>query len=171
MYKFVEVGFFKKAFGTVGEVRIDVKDQYLDDVFNAKVLFANQKGTFVPYFVQSLNDKGSYVVKVEEIDNPEQAAEISSKICYLREMDVTAGNIRVMDTELDYIIGFDLQNSGASIGKVKALEEYPQQLMAILEYKGKEIMVPMTDAWIIEINTESEVVNMELPDDFLAIFE
>ena len=170
MYTFIEVGYFKKAFGTQGEVRLDIKDRFLEDVLSAKALFADQRGTYVPYFVEHIQDKGSFIVKVEEIDTPEAAIEISSKVCYLREQDIAPSHLRMMDGEMDFLIGYTLYNQNHPLGPVLRIEEYPQQLMLVVKHLEKEILIPLTDEWIQEINKKEAYIDMELPENFLDVF-
>lgn len=170
MYTYIEVGFFKKTFGTKGEVRLDIKDRFLEDVLSAKALFADQKGSYVPYFVEYIEDKGSYIVKVEEIDTPEEAIEISSKVCYLREEDIDPRHIRMMDGEMDFLIGYTLNNQNHPLGPIVRLEEYPQQLMLVVRHLEREILIPLTDEWIRELNQEESYIEMELPENFMDVF-
>ena len=149
---------------------MDINERFLSDVLSAKALFADQKGTYVPYFVEHIHEKGSFIVKVEEIDTPEDAIEISSKVCYLREKDIDPNNLRMMDGEMDFLLGFTIFNQNHPLGPIVRIEEYPHQMMLVVNHLEKELLIPLTDEWITEINKEESYIDMQLPDNFLDVF-
>ena len=69
------------------------------------------------------------------------------------------------------LIGFEIidKNQGI-IGKIEQIIEMPFQVMAQLFKDKKEILVPLNDNFILNINTAKKQVEMQLPDGFLAIF-
>ena len=50
------------------------------------------------------------------------------------------------------------------------IEEYPQQMMLVINHLEKELLIPLTDEWITEINKEESYIDMQLPDNFLDVF-
>ena len=51
--------------------------------------------------------------------------------------------------------------------KITKVEQYPQQLMAIVIHEGKEILIPLAEAYIEKIDIEKEQIIMTLPEGML----
>ena len=54
------------------------------------------------------------------------------------------------------------------IGAILRVEEFPQQEMAFVEYKGQEVLIPMNDAFIVSIDKTKEEIIMNLPEGLLS---
>ena len=73
-----------------------------------------------------------------------------------------------MDEEMDdeeSWIGFTLfdKTSGHS-GIINAIEEFPQQLMAVVSFKDKEHYILLREEWIQQVDANSKTIHMELPE-------
>jgi 16S rRNA processing protein RimM len=55
------------------------------------------------------------------------------------------------------------------IFKVIRVEEYPQQLMAIVMHDNKEILLPLTDQLITSIDRTKRVIEMTIPEGLLEL--
>ena len=66
----------------------------------------------------------------------------------------------------DFVL-FDKEKT--RIGSIREIVEYPQQLIAVVEYEGKEIMIPLAEQLIIEIDEENQKLVMELPEGILDL--
>ena len=66
----------------------------------------------------------------------------------------------------DYTI-YD-EKSGVSFAILRT-EEFPQQLMAIVETNGKEMMIPLHEQLIVEIDKEKKVIRMEIPEGLMEL--
>ena len=70
--------------------------------------------------------------------------------------------------EYAFAEGFMVQDVNlGDLGKILSVEEFPQQEMAFVDYKGKEILIPMIDAFIIEIDKKENRILVELPETCL----
>lgn len=167
VYEYVEVGRFRKPFGTKGEIRLEVNSGYETAVDGATVLFAEQMGTYVPYFVESQSDQTG-TVKVEEIDSPEATLEISGKTCYMRTIDLDMDTIPLTTSDYELLVGLEVISDGIPRGKILSIVEYPMQTMAQLTYNGKDYLIPITGELITDI-TEEQIV-LSLADDFWEVF-
>lgn len=170
IYTYIEVGQFKKAFGTGGGIKLHVDDVFEEDVLSAEVLFANQKGTYVPYFVENIAHKNAYIVKVEEIDTPESTQELSGKTCYMRKMDINPNKQNQAAVLKDALVGFSVYDNEVLLGPITAIEEYPQQTMAMVAYQDRSLMVPLVEDLILEVDTDNQRIILDLPDAFLDVF-
>lgn len=167
IYTYLEVGTWRKPFGTGGQLRIQAKNEWADQVADAKVLFAMLRGTYVPYFVEKVLEQGGIIVKVEEIDSPEDGLELSGKPLYMREQDLDLDTV-VTGSVYDLLIGLQVIDKGRR-GVIQEVVDYPQQKMAkVLTPQGSEVLVPIAPELILHI--DEEVAEMQLPDNFWEIF-
>ena len=107
-------------------------------------------------------------LKIEEIDDPESASNFSSKEIFLKESDITSSTF-IDQNDKQNLVGFTIWSENLVIGAIESIELFPQQVMAVVSYQNKSIFVPLVDQLIVEIDDDSKIVRMELPDGFLEI--
>ena len=55
-------------------------------------------------------------------------------------------------------------------GEIIAVNEYPQQFIATVLYKKTEIMFPLNEDIIVEIDDEEETILVNLPEGLLDVY-
>ena len=66
--------------------------------------------------------------------------------------------------------GFTIVDQGIGlIGIIEEVIEYPQQDMAFLNYKDKEVMIPLNDTIVIGINEAEKQLLVDLPHGILDL--
>lgn len=170
--EYIEIGKVKKPHGLNGEIKGDIDERYWDDVAGVEAFFIAQKGDKTPYFIEYLRGRGTLIMKFEDIDSKEDASLFTNKRLYLRREDVSLSEEEINDTGLTYsfLEGYELHVEEEEMtGLVKYVEEYPQQEMATVEMKGKEVLIPLRTAWIVEVDKVKKIVKMALPEGLLDI--
>ena len=168
--KYVSVGKLNKSFGTKGQIKVVVTKAYESDLRAADVWFIDKGGEIVPYFVDGLEDAANLLVKFEDIDSPEATKKISGGAILLRTKDVTVNEDPKQDNSLNKLVGFEVHTEEFFIGTIISIEEYPQQMMAFIRLaEGEEIMVPLSPAFIVDIDVEQRIVDMNLPDGMVDV--
>ena len=170
MEEFVEVGHTKKARGVAGELKMSVKDQYLDDFLEAKVLFLDLRGGKVPFFISSVKEGPDLLVKLDEVDDRKAAVELTGKPVYLRRQDLQLRQETALTPGYHFLEGFEIvTEKDGRVGTIGEIIEFPQQIMALVDYGGKEVMIPLNDRFITGIDEERRVLEMELPEGLLEL--
>ena len=174
MDKKVAIGYTKKTFGVGGELRLSIDPEYVEDMMKATIFFLEIKGKPVPYFVESIRFSNTPIVKFEDINTPEAARKLSSSKILLRETDMLPEADRLFEVEeleFEKYVGFTITDEkNGLLGKIIRIEEFPQQEMAIIQYNDKEIMIPMNDKLIAEINEDQQQITVVLPDGLLELY-
>lgn len=174
MDNYIAIGTTKKPFGVQGELKVEVDDAFLEDFLRAKVLFVNTKGKPVPYFVEAISEKSATLVKFEDINSKEAANQIGGQQLFLRSQDIIPEDDRqlIVEASLAYgrLVKFQIldQELGA-IGTIDEIVEFPQQEMAVVNYRQKEVLIPLNEALIVSIDQDERVVHMRLPEGLLDI--
>ena len=166
--EFIEVGFTKKAHSLTGELKVNIEPRYLEDVLKADVVFIETKGTRLPHFIERIREGREILVKFEEVNNRTEAEALQSKKIFLRETDILADDEREIELETleyEFAIGWKLVDATlGELGKIERVEEFPQQEMAVILWKGNEAMIPLNEAFLVEIDEENETIKVDLPD-------
>ncbi len=143
--KLIGVGFTKKTHGSQGELKITLKDEYFDDFVNSDVVFINVQGKPLPFFIENLREAGDILLKIEDVDSPSDAKDLTSKELFLREKDIkiTKKEGEVLTFEL--MVGYEIFDEETGlIGKIESVEAMPQQHLAIVAYLGTSIEKPQS---------------------------
>ncbi len=170
METFVEIGKTLKPHGVKGELKVSVEDAYWEDFNNTKAVFITTLGQKLPYFVKQIQDaNNATILKLEGIDTKEMALSLSSMPIFMRDADVS---VEVTEEGLVYgfLEGYLIKDKMlGDVGKIEEVIELPQQEMAVVIYENKEILIPLNEHLIIEIDEKLERVLMDLPEGLLIL--
>lgn len=159
---YIKVGHLNKSFGTKGQIKVVPDKTFESDLENCDVWFIENHGEQVPYFVEKIDSTPHFLVKFEDVDNPESAKQITGGTILLRSKDISFSQ-EVPETEMDKLIGFAMVSSkGDSYGDIKRIEEFPQQLIAFVG--PDEVMIPLNPVFILDIDTEVKKIVVDLPE-------
>lgn len=168
--KLIGVGFTKKTHGSQGELKITVKDEYLEDFVNADVVFINVQGKPLPFFIENLRDAGDILLKIEDVDSPADAKNLTSKELFLREKDIKiqkkAGEILTFELMVGYEL---LDEETGSIGIIEAVESLPHQHLAIVNYQDREVFIPLHPEIVVALDEKAKKITLRLPEGLLEL--
>ncbi|MBK8556583.1 MAG: 16S rRNA processing protein RimM [Lewinellaceae bacterium] len=171
MSSYLEIGYTQKTHGVKGELKIFIQEAFWDVWQRKKRVFLDIKGTKVPYFLKSV--RGSYedIVWFEDIPNREAALLLQSRKVFLLDTDLPKRFEIVADVlEYAHVSGFTLvdQHLGA-IGAIEEVLEMPQQEIAVLQYQGREVLVPLNQHFVVAVDAEKKEVLTNLPEGLLDV--
>jgi len=172
MDQFVSIGFTKKPHGTRGELKIQIEDEYLEDFLRSDVVFLEITGKTIPFFMENMRSEKPLIVKFEDTDTREDAQFLAGKTVFLRQQDLSAPAPTDEDDEvaLEDLVGFHIVDlTYGDIGEIEEIAELPEQLMAILTYQNREVLIPLVDDLIEEIHLSKKTVTMDLPEGLLEL--
>lgn len=170
--KTVQIGYTKKPHALKGEIKLQVKERYLDDLLETDVVLIEVKGRQTPFFIEDIRIGNTIIGKFEGVDTPEAASGIASKALYMREEDISESDDGDDDGNgLQYskYVGYTIMDGTALVGAIESVEEYPQQEMAIVAYKKKSVMIPLNTQFIRKIDDAKRQIVMELPEGLLDL--
>jgi 16S rRNA processing protein RimM len=162
----IKIGKVLKTHGYKGFLKIFIDAFYMDDFRAMNAIFVHD----LPYFIASreINSESSAILSLEEIDSKEKAQALQGKEIFARTEDLT--EILEEDVYAD-LEGYSiLDDKLGNIGVVEAIVELPHQHLAKISKDQKEILVPLNDALIVEIDDSEKIIRMNLPDGLLDIF-
>ena len=80
-------------------------------------------------------------------------------------LEIEAGGL-LYEQYVNYIIE---DKTHGSLGKIEEIIEYPQQEMAAISIKEKEVLIPLNEQLIINIDDGTKTISMDLPDGLLNL--
>jgi 16S rRNA processing protein RimM len=123
----------------------------------------------LPFFIETISVRGSKAfLKLEEVDTPEQARNISKSSLYLpKSSRPKSGSGKFYDDE---VIGFEVVDTTTGpLGKItEIVQAGPNKLLSV-GYQGREVLVPLNSPFIESVNKTKKKITVSLPEGFLDI--
>ncbi|HPG06073.1 MAG TPA: hypothetical protein P5275_04305 [Saprospiraceae bacterium] len=171
MLEQILIGKVLKSTGAQGSVKVQL-DQSWDDVGDQlSVVLLDLEGDRVPYFIDSCHYQDTWIWHFDDVQTPEEAKSLSLAPIYALKRDLPkAGKGNQIPRDLNFLSGWVIKNQdGEHIGTIEEVREYPEQWMAILNISGNEKLVPLVDAFILDLDEKKKTIRMELPDGLLDL--
>lgn len=134
------------------------------------VLFIELKReSFIPFFVEKAKpaNEAEYIIVLDEVDDNEKAKKLVGKTVYVKEEILEKAKV---DSPLMYI-GFNLvDKTKGGIGTIEDVLLMGKQWIARLTVDGKEVLVPLVEDMILDVNYKNKFLRMDLPDGLLEIY-
>ena len=164
------IGSILKTKGLKGEMQLYVDFDKLDAIkFNT--VFIDMAGKLVPYFVASLKFpmKNTAYLNLEDVDTIEKAAVLVKKNVYLPNKHKPKKNKEEFTLlDLKGFTAVDIYEG--ELGVITDIHEYPQQLIATVNYKSCEVLFPLNEEIIKGIDIVKSIVTVDLPEGLLDIY-
>ncbi len=170
MEDIINIGYTQKVYGLDGRLKIKIEAQYIEDFVDCGVLFLEVNGKPLPYFIEEISvlGKQQLLLKLEDVNDRETANTLTSKSISIRSIDIVQTE-KVQEGNKTYIDYTIIDKEQGIVGKITSVEEFPQQEMAFLKHKGKEILIPLNDDFIIKIDSTQKEILMDLPLGLLEL--
>ena len=164
------VGYISKTRGLKDEVQLyfDFAD-YQD--LDLSVVFLEIDKKLVPFFVEDYklfpNRTGYFYFA--DVDHIDQAKQLVRKAAYLPndkrpERDPETFQV----TDLKGYVVYD--ETHGELGEIMEINEFPQQDIAVVHYRQRELMFPLNDTFIVAIDQEQGTIHVDLPKGLIDIY-
>lgn len=168
----VKIGKTLKPHGIKGEFSVLI-DSFGDDVKLSCFIF-NIDGIYVPFFIESIRPKGIdvYIAKVCGYDNDNDINELIGLDIYVLRtefipIDESADDCMYAEDFIGYTI---IDKSGILVGLIVDYDISTENALFIVERTGNnELYIPIVDEFVIDINSETKTLQMDLPIGLLEL--
>jgi len=163
---FIEIGILQKSYGISGhaKARFDLDLSELPPY-----IFLQIDGSLVPFGVEEVDIPKS-LVKLEWLNNPETMDKLVPSSVFLARNDMIHALQKSENVLLSALKKYTLTDKDDNkVGVIKQIEEYPSQLMLVIERKEEEHLLPFHEDLILEMDHFSKVVKYDLPAGILDI--
>jgi 16S rRNA processing protein RimM len=168
--EYFEFGYLTKPHGLKGafHVFMDVDDPYAYESLDA--VFVQQGNEMVPYFIAELQIRDNMNLMVlEGIDSVDSAKELVGSKLFLPVAMLPKLNDNqyyyheIVDYQVvDLILG--------PLGNVKEVYSTGAQDVIIMIYQGVEVLIPLTDEIVPQVDKNNKVITTQLPEGLLDVY-
>jgi 16S rRNA processing protein RimM len=170
MTEYFKIGKLVSTFGLKGELILKHSLGKKTSLKGLKAVFVEEKKeSFIPWFIQGTkikNDEEIYI-SLEGIETKEEAAKLARKDIWLPEEDFKKFSAKSSPINL---LGYEIIEEGHSMGKILEVIEQPHQLLCRINYKDREVYIPLHQETIIKIDHKNAQVTVALPPGLLEIY-
>jgi|SRR5690606_2319233 len=167
---YFRIGYFTKTRGLKGELQLffDFDDP---DSLDLDSIYIEIDRQLVPFFVTSYrlqaNQTGYFFI--EEIDHIDQAQDIVHKNVFLPDSKKPIRNED--EFYIDDLKGFEvIEATHGRLGVIDQIDEYPQQYIATVLFNSKQVMFPLSDDFITEVDEHNKKLHISLPEGLIDIY-
>lgn len=170
MTDFISVGKLIKPHRLNGEIAIRVNEVYEDDILSTEKIFIEHHGCKIPYFLESIKNGNPMIIKLEDVSSPEDTHDICNKTIFLDVVDVSEAFSDYSDFEFGHLIDYTIIDTTSGIqAKITEILSFPQQELAVVILDEKEVMIPLNNSLIDQIDQNNTSVFMTLPEGIFSM--
>ena len=150
-----------KSWGASGEVVLNRTDGDPQDLKSHEPAFIEFDGLPVPFYVESVQEKGSRcIVKFEDVDSLAEAEELVGREVSFQDED---------NDDEDTLVGLQVRDSRTRrlVGEIVDLSDYGGNVVLTVETpEGQEVLLPLHEELIVGIR--GDVITLDIPAGLLA---
>ncbi len=159
-----------KLHGYDGKVSVYLDTDEPQEYASIELVYINIAGNLVPYFINEislLNNKA--IIRFLDVDDNEKADALVNKELYLpiSLLPELTGN-KFYYHEVKGMMVID-ENYG-ELGPISSVLEYPNQAVLQVFHKGKEVLIPISDEIITNVDRNKNTMTVKAPDGLLDIY-
>ncbi|WP_296620440.1 ribosome maturation factor RimM [Marivirga sp.] len=165
-----QLGMVLKPHGLKGELYISLDTDYPEDYQEMESVFLLQNGKLVPFFIEHIQLKNKEaLVKFEDVEDKDAALSLRGSTLHLPLTDLP--ELTGSQFYFHEINGFQIEDiEKGKLGIVKEVFEAGYQDLIGMEYKGKEVLIPINDDVILNVDRENALIKVNLPDGLLELY-
>ncbi len=172
----IVIGEVTKTHGLQGNVVITSDTDFLEEFIDEPV-FLLLDGAPVPFFIAdnglSVRNHKSYIVKFDYVDTKEQAERLAGAAVMIeKSLLQDEGEEEWAEEEDIYRLdGFTVeeQETGEH-GEVIDVADYSGNVVLTLQIFGKEILLPVSEEYIKEVNAEEKKLLVSIPQELIDLY-
>lgn len=169
MIELHKIGFILKAHGREGQIRIHVEDAFLESLSEARAVFVDIKASRVPFLIEGIEFNKHILLKLDEVDTPEQAQELAQCDLYLEKSSIRESDLSPEENEndFDWLISYTLMNQyDEACGEVEEIVYNAYQTLLKIKHSEGFFYWPFHEDFIMAIDNDNKLLQMELLDGF-----
>lgn len=162
-----KIGVLGKPHGVRGEISFAFTDDVFDRTEECGYLVLLLDGILVPFFMEEYRFRSgsSALVKFEGVDTSEQARRLSNVEVYYPLEYVEEGDEMF---SWEFFSGFRVYDvHHGDLGHIVGVDDSTVNVLFMIEKDGKEILLPAHEEFVVGIDRDAKVLDVEVPDGLL----
>lgn len=165
----IPIGQVLKPHGIHGEMSFE----YTSDVFEREEVpffIFSLDGIFVPFRVENYRIRSASTALVQLAGI---ATDLKARVFTGLTIYIPANYLSAMEddeVEVEYYAGFELidVNQGV-IGLISEVDQTTENALFVIPQGDEELLIPVSDSYIVEIDHEKRIIKVDLPDGLLEL--
>jgi 16S rRNA processing protein RimM len=162
-----KIGMFNKPHGIHGELSFTFTDDIFDRT-DCEYVICLLDGIFVPFFIEEYRFRSDTValIKLEGIDSAERARTLTNvEVYYPVKYAINAEEPDDESSSIDVFVGFEVEDAASgALGKIIHVDTSTINSLFVIESEKGELLIPVCEEFIVEIDYENKRIQMNLPD-------
>ncbi len=168
----IEVGYIQKPHGLKGEVIVVFEAEYSETFEEIEILLIDIDGGLVPFFIEDhelrfRNDE-SVICKFMFVDSLSKAKELVGCKVYVSDEDLVSREGSGIESALIGMTVFDTKFG--EVGKIGRVDDFSGNLVITVNHLKAEIMIPLSDEFILSLDEESRELHLNCPNGLIDIY-
>ncbi len=167
-----ELGHITKPRSFKGEVIVYLDTDSPEEYLEMESVYVEINGQLVPFFIDAIHPHKarSIRVKFEGIDSEEDAKSMVKRKLFL-PLDLLP-DLDQQDFYHHEIIGFTVEDeSYGTVGIIEdVVESATNPIFKIEHPSGKEVLIPIADEFITNVNKDQKVISVNCPEGLIELY-
>ena len=166
---YTSVGILRKPHGLSGAFSFVLTRELKSLKKHPPHFFLEVRGAFIPYFISKidLKDIFSGYITFEDVSKVEDAKTLVNSELYLDDKAVNTFFKKAAD-EYSFLIGYTAYDHETELGPVADILSHPAQILAEITVNGSEVLIPLVDDLIIEIDKRKKKIVFDVPEGLIS---
>lgn len=164
-----KVGFFRKTHGVSGELVLEFEPQFEISIEQADRFFIEIEGLLVPFFITDdgfrYKTDNTAILKFNDVENEEYAKRMVGASVYLFKNEIVIMEDEFFESELENFLL--IEEKLGEIGIIDHVDNFSGNIVITVNYKGKELLVPYNEDFLISIDKFNRIVTLRFPEGIL----
>ena len=165
------LGKIVKKYSFKGELLAKLDTDEPDIYDNLDAIFIDLRGNLIPFFVQSsqLHKSELLRLKFEDVDTEADADALMKTELYL-PLDLLP-KLEGNKFYFHEVIGFTIKDENfGEVGILKSINDSTAQSLFEIDRDGIEILIPMTDEFIVEVDRINKTIEVNTPEGLIDLY-
>jgi 16S rRNA processing protein RimM len=171
IFECVAVGKVLRPQGFKGAMIAAIEVGEAADFTDIGFLFLQRDGLLVPFKVRTFSPRKHDQVYLEfdGVEGEAAAKELVGQTLWLPEKDLP--ELAEDSFQVHEIVGWRLfDQDGRDLGPILDVQDYAGNLVMSLEINGKEVLIPLAEEQLLDVNRPGQSLQLEIPEGLLDIY-
>ena len=165
------LGKVTRKFSFKGELIVFLDTDTPSHYYGLEKIFLKVDNSYIPYFISKISKykNNSVRVKFEDVKNESEAMELINYEIFLPIEELP----KLEGKKFYYheVIGFKVIDINyGEIGEIIYINDQTPQHLFVVKSSGKEILIPINDDFILDLDRINKIVNLKIPEGLLKIY-
>lgn len=169
MEKLIDIGYISKIHGYKGQVTFHLDDDVTINLNALKFMFLQIDQKPVPFMLEECREKNNgYLLKFEDVNTEAAARNLVGYAVHVEQDDVEEISEGKFWEQLD---GYEVIDSKyGSVGRIEEVMEHSGNIVAKTILDEHEIMLPINEQFVIEVDHEKETILYQAPEGLIELY-